>query len=162
MPIQKADDFSCFSTQQEEPTPPASLQANGNVGHIPGSQEGIMSIYLVRSLAGAAVLGSLLAACTGPGSSATPRIDLLGMPVIDDSAVLDSSRVITITPATRWVNVTDGDTVRFIAGDRSFAWNFQVSRTVSVFDLKQIAPPGTLPRPVLVYVEPNPLYDTDG
>jgi hypothetical protein len=119
-----------------------------------------MSIRFVLALAGAVVSMNLLAGCAG--TPATPRIDLLGMPVIDDSAMLESSRVITITPATRWVNVTGGDTVRFIAGGHSFAWNFQVSPAVSVFDLQEIAPPGALPRPVLVYVEPNPLYDTGG
>jgi hypothetical protein len=123
-------------------------------------QEGAMRIHIAPCIATATALASLLLGCAG--TPATPRIDLLGMPVIDDSAVLDSSRVITITPATRWVNVTSGDTVRFVAGERMFAWNFQVSPTVSVFDLKEIAPPGTLPRPVLVYVEPNPLYHTDG
>ena len=47
-----------------------------------------MSTYLVQRRAGAAVLGSVLAGCAGMGSSTAPRIDLLGMPVIDDSAVL--------------------------------------------------------------------------
>jgi hypothetical protein len=81
------------------------------------------------------------------------------MPVIDQSAVLST---VTITPATRWVNVTSGETVRFIAGDQAFAWNFQVSPNVATFDLKQIAPPGVLARRIPVYVTPNPLYGSGG
>lgn len=121
-----------------------------------------MRTQITFQLGTAAVLGSLVSGCAGGGSGAAPRIDLLGMPVIDDSAMLQGSRTITITPDTRWVNVTGGDTVRFVAGGRSFAWNFQVGSTVAVFDLKEIAPPGTLARPVLVYVAPNPVYNTEG
>ena len=119
-----------------------------------------MSVRSVLLPAAATVLGSLLVGCAGTTYPVMPRIDLLGMPVIDDSAMLQGSRTITITPDTRWVNVTGGDTVRFVAGGRSFAWNFQVGPTVAVFDLKQIAPPGTLARPVLVYVAPNPVYNS--
>lgn len=106
-----------------------------------------------------AALASLLSGCAGSGGPVTPRIDLLGMPVIDQSAVLST---VTITPATRWVNVTSGETVRFIAGDQAFAWNFQVSPNVATFDLKQIAPPGVLARRIPVYVTPNPLYGSGG
>jgi len=102
-----------------------------------------------------------LAALSGCANTnpVTPRIDLLGMPVIDDSATLST---ITITPATRWVSITSGDTVRFVAGDRTFAWNFQVSPNVATFDLNQVAPPGMLARRIPVYVTPNPLYGSGG
>jgi hypothetical protein len=121
-----------------------------------------MPIRFFLNLAGAVMLGGLLSGCANTATTVAPRVDLLGAPVPDAAVMLEASRIIAITPDTRWVNVTSGDTVLFVAGNRSFAWNFQVSPIVSVFDLKQIAPPGALPRPVLVYVDPNPLYHTDG
>jgi hypothetical protein len=83
------------------------------------------------------------------------RPDLLGMPVRDQSA---GERTITITAQTRWVNVTGGETVRFVAGARSFTWNFQTAATVGKFDLNLVAPEGMLTRTITVYVAPNPLY----
>jgi len=87
-----------------------------------------------------------------------PRTALLGTPVTGQPAVLAVPRTITITPDTRWVNVTSGDTVRFIVGEQTFAWNFQVSSTITSFYLNQVAPPGMLARQISVYVAPNPLY----
>ena len=97
------------------------------------------------------VAAAFLAGCAG---AFVPRADLLGTPGVDRPGL----QTIAITPATRWVNVTSGDTVRFVAGTRSFTWNFQIGVTVSRFDLNQVAPPGMLARPVTVYVAPNPLY----
>jgi hypothetical protein len=91
-----------------------------------------------------------LAAC----SSAAPRADLLGMAAPASSA----TQTVIITADTRWVNVTGGDTVRFVVGAREFAWNFSVGSTVAMFDLNRVAPPGLLGRELPVYVEPNPLY----
>jgi hypothetical protein len=98
----------------------------------------------------AAFVAAILSGCATP---VVPR-DLLGAPAADAPGL----QTVTITPATRWVNVTGGDTVRFVAGPRSFAWSFQVGVTVTKFDLNQIAPPGMLTRPIAVYVAPNPLY----
>jgi hypothetical protein len=56
------------------------------------------------------------------------------------------------------VNVTGGDTVRFIEGDRSFAWTFNVASNISSFELNLVAPPGALDHPVQVYVAPDPRY----
>lgn len=84
-----------------------------------------------------------------------PRIDLLGTPASSNAAV---QRTIVITPDTQSVNVTSGETIRFIVGERSFAWNFQTGTTVSTFDLNQVAPPRMLARRIVVYVAINPLY----
>jgi hypothetical protein len=94
-----------------------------------------------------------LAAC----SSAAPRADLLGMPVPASSA----TQTVTITPDTRYVNVTGGDTVRFVTSNGEFGWAFDVGPTVAVFDLNRVAPPGMLGRELPVYVEPNPLYSVN-
>lgn len=99
----------------------------------------------------------MLAACATPASVA-PRADLLGMAVPPPAA----TQTVTITPATRWVNVTGGDIVRFVVGDREFAWDFNVGSTVAVFDLNRVAPPGLLGRELPVYVDPDPRYSIGG
>ena len=101
--------------------------------------------------ASAAVLAALTA-CAMPAD--TPRADLLGMAAPPAAA----TRTVVITPATRWVNVTGGDTVRFVVDGREFAWNFSVGSTVAEFDLRRVAPPGLLDHPVPVYVDPDPYY----
>jgi hypothetical protein len=98
-----------------------------------------------------------LGACSTPASVA-PRADLLGMAVPASSA----AQTVTITPETRWLNVTGGDTVRFIVGGSEFGWAFNVSPIVTMFDLNRVAPPGLLGRELPVYVDPNPLYSING
>ena len=97
-----------------------------------------------------AALAVLLSAC----AAVTPRQDLVGTPVPPESATY----TVTITPATRYVNVVGGDVVRFAAGAKVFGWDFNVSPLVTVFALNQVAPPGMLDREVLVYVTPDPRY----
>jgi hypothetical protein len=94
---------------------------------------------------------ALLAACRSP---VIPRADLLGDPVPPYAAM----RSVAITPDTRWVNVTGGETVKFIVDDKTFAWSFNVAQTVSSFALNQVAPPGVLGKEVMVYVDPDPRY----
>jgi hypothetical protein len=91
-------------------------------------------LFAQAALAAAALLG----ACTA--RPVQQRADLLGT-AIPASAAAHS---VVITPATRWVNVTGGDTVRF------------------VFDLNRVAPPGMLGRPLPVYVDPDPNYSVGG
>lgn len=99
----------------------------------------------------------LSVACVSPMHT-TPRIDLLGDPALPSAA----ARTIVITPDTKWVNVTGGEIVKFIVGDKTFAWNFDVGVTISSFDLNQVAPPGALNHAVVAYVAPDPLYLGDG
>src|SRR4051812_43266863 len=61
-------------------------------------------------------------------------------------------RSIVIRPDTAYVNVEGGQTVKFIVGDKAFAWQFDVARTVSSFALNEIAPAGTLDHQVVAYV----------
>ena len=62
-------------------------------------------------------------------------------------------QVIVLTDATRYVNVTGGQAVRFVVGDRSFNWCFQDgSAHVVPFDLQKIAPQGVLTHQVTTYV----------
>jgi hypothetical protein len=109
---------------------------------------------------GLLALPALLAACTaGPVQQ---RADLLGTPIPASAA----AHSVVITPDTRWVNVTGGDTVRFVAGAGEFGWDFHVSPLVQVFDLNRVAPPGLLQPPLPlglpVYVDPDPNYSVGG
>lgn len=65
---------------------------------------------------------------------------------------------IVIQPDTRYVNVKTGDVVSFVAGDKTFAWNFDASENVWAVDLAQIAPPGVLDHQVTAYISPFRRY----
>jgi hypothetical protein len=69
-----------------------------------------------------------------------------------------STRVINILPKTKYVNVTQGDTVKFVVGEKSFAWHFDTLRASDSFLLSKIAPADIDKHRVLVHVAPNPLY----
>jgi hypothetical protein len=55
-----------------------------------------------------------------------------------------AERVIKIAPDAKWVNVTEGETIKFIdeASGKSFAWRFDT--IVGVFDLNRVVPAGML------------------
>lgn len=93
---------------------------------------------------------ALLVSCASQSS----RIDLYGNAVPEAGA----NRTIVIRPNTKHVNVEGGETVRFIVGDKSFAWNFFIGRKTDSFALNDIAPPGILDHIVRVYVSPDPRY----
>lgn len=94
----------------------------------------------------------LLAGCAQHGTP--PPVRLLG----DPAPVEAATQTIVIKPETKWVNVTGGDTVKFVVGDKSFAWLFNVATGVRVFDLSRVAPPGVLNHPVDAYVAADPKY----
>lgn len=93
---------------------------------------------------------ALLAACASPNLS----INQFG----DPAPLSAATQTIVITPATKWVNVTGGDTVKFISGDKAFAWNFDVGAGTPHFELNKVAPPGMLDHKVVAYVAPDPKY----
>jgi Heavy-metal resistance protein CzcE len=103
----------------------------------------------LRILAGALAFLALTSCVTR-----TDYVNLYGQP----SPVAGADRMIVITPSTRFVNVEGGQTVAFIIGDKQFAWNFFVARTVTHFPLNDVAPPGILDHPVQTYVSPDPRY----
>jgi hypothetical protein len=70
-----------------------------------------------------------------------------------------TGRVISIAPGTTFVNVTRGEVVTFVVGEKRFAWNFNEPSTISEIDLQQVAPSGVLDHSVKVYVRRNPLTD---
>ncbi|RJG24130.1 CzcE family metal-binding protein [Massilia cavernae] len=96
---------------------------------------------------------ALLASCASL-SNVAPRTELLG----DPAPTAAATQAIVITPETRWVNVTGGETVKFIVGDKEFAWNFTVAPSISSFALNRVAPAGIMTRNVVAYVAPDPHY----
>jgi len=112
-----------------------------------------MTTKLLLSLLSATVLA---AGASGLAAAAEQPRAFLGKAAPEQSS---ADKVIVITDATRYVNVTGGQTVRFVVGDRSFTWCFQTgSAHVVPFDLERIAPQGVLPHHVVAYVADNPLY----
>ncbi|MGZ3237321.1 MAG: CzcE family metal-binding protein [Burkholderiaceae bacterium] len=103
---------------------------------------------------GIILIALLPTACVSPAGG-KQRVDLLGAPSTPSAA----TRTIVIHDNTKYVNVTGGEIVRFIVGDRAFAWNFDSAQDLAPFSLTVIAPPDvTFARDVTVYVAPNPLY----
>lgn len=83
-------------------------------------------------------------------ASAAVRTSLLGDPVDPQQA----QRTIVITPTTKYVNVTEGDVVRFVANGTTFAWNFD-GLGVDSFALNRVAPAGALDHTVTAYIAPD-------
>ena len=71
------------------------------------------------------------------------------------SPLTEANRTIVIAPATRYVNVMEGDVVKFVASGREFAYKFD-GANFGGFDLQSVAPAGALQHAVMTYVAPNP------
>jgi hypothetical protein len=69
-----------------------------------------------------------------------------------------TTRTITISPDTRYVNVIGGEVVKFVEADRSFGWSFD-GQLGYAFELNQVAPSGILDHKVMAYVDPDPYYN---
>ncbi|MEN3291408.1 MAG: hypothetical protein V7642_661 [Burkholderiales bacterium] len=93
----------------------------------------------------------IMSAMTTP-SSASSYVRLYGTPAEPTRAL----RTIVIGPDTRYVNVTEGDIIKFVAGDQAFGWEFDTALTVRSFDLKEVAPPGALDHTVTAYIAVGP------
>ena len=65
-------------------------------------------------------------------------------------------QVVKIDSSTRWVNVLQNESVRFVVGSTTFAWRFPVDR--AAVNLKDIAPSGAIDRDLYVYVAPDNLF----
>jgi heavy-metal resistance protein CzcE len=98
----------------------------------------------VPILAALALAGASLEAV-----AAFTEADVVGSAVQASAA----QRTVSIGPRTRWVTVERGEIVKFVSNGREFAWAF--SGTSSSFDLKRVAPGGTLDRDLIVYVWPS-------
>jgi hypothetical protein len=96
----------------------------------------------------------LAAAALTACATRTSYVDLYGEPASASRA----ERTIVIDTGTKHVNVTGGEIIRFVAGNKEFTWNFFIGRKSDSFDLNEVAPPGLLDHPVRAYVSPDPRY----
>ncbi|MDB5763463.1 MAG: hypothetical protein JWQ21_2458 [Herminiimonas sp.] len=101
-------------------------------------------------------LAFMLSTASLPSGAVMHGVDFFGNPVPASAA----QRTVTIKPDTKYVNVQGGEIIKFVVGDKAFAWDFNSPITRS-FKLNRIAPPGVLDREVMTYVAPNPLYLPD-
>ncbi len=92
----------------------------------------------------------LCAACASPQGGMT-WAQRWGDPAADAAA----TKTVLIEPGTQYVNVTGGEVVKFVDGDKSFAWNFDGPYAYT-FDLSRVAPPGVLDHRVTAYVDADP------
>lgn len=116
----------------------------------------MMKTFLIcMTILFAAMLPSGCTSTTGKN----PRVDLLGDPATPSVA----TRTVVVGDDMQYVNVTGGETIKFVVGDKAFAWNFDSTQDLAPFNLKLIAPPGVaINHDVIVYVAPNPLYARPG
>jgi hypothetical protein len=98
----------------------------------------------------------LLAAVFATAAHAASRGDAAayGQPVSPNSA----DRVIELTPQTRFVNVTNGETVTFEKGGQRFTWHVDTFNNVAEFALAKISPNTMNINGVEVYVAPGEYY----
>jgi hypothetical protein len=66
-------------------------------------------------------------------------------------------RSLAIGADTRYVNVTNGETVTFKVDGASFTYTFNAWDTIGVVDLSAIAPKDVKVPQVRVYIAPNPI-----
>ena len=69
--------------------------------------------------------------------------------------VATATRTVTLASETRWVNVAQGENVRFIVGAAEFGWRFDGPGARS-FNLQSVAPAGVLGRSVTAFVTSAP------
>jgi hypothetical protein len=67
-------------------------------------------------------------------------------------------RTIDIQPDTKWINVTNGETVQLNVNGHSVVWHFETFPNANSFDLAKIAPADFKDGAVRAYVASNPLY----
>lgn len=98
-------------------------------------------------------MSAALAACANRAGMTGTSSDY-GVSVADNVA----ERSIVVRAGARSVNVSNGETVKFIVGADSFSWHFDTFPNLNVFDLAKIAPPGVQVAGVKVYVAPSRGY----
>lgn len=106
----------------------------------------------LKHIATAAAIAAMFASSASVFAQAQPRADFLGA----TAPVSEATRTIVIVADTKYVNVKGGETVKFVVGDKSFAWTF--NSPVSSFDLERTAPPSMLDHKIVAYVAPNARY----
>ena len=106
---------------------------------------------LTRTLALSLILAAAGAANAMPRTTMTPDAGRL---TTGDTA----DREVVVDASTRWVNVTNGQTVRFNVGGQRFTFAFDAWPSMDSVPLSAIGPKGVAVPDVRVYIAPNPLY----
>ena len=109
----------------------------------------IKALGLAIALAGGAIAG---APAFAEYTAAIPGVPgFIGERASDDAGV---TKVVTIKPTTKWVNVNQDEVVKFVdeASGKSFVWNFDTKDWAS-FDLAAAAPEVLGNHHVQVYVD---------
>jgi hypothetical protein len=99
------------------------------------------------SFLGLALSASLVAGASHAADSAQ-NASYFGTP----SPVQSAERKIEINPDTKWVNVTNGETVTFAVGEKSFTFHFQTYIQTLSLNLADIAPGNVDVSNIRVYV----------
>ncbi len=103
---------------------------------------------LARSLCALALLSSLGAAHAAPPP---PPVALFGEAAPVDKA----TRSIVVLPTTKYVNVKQGEVIKFVVDGAEFAFSFNSPNTTA-FNLQRVAPVGTLDHAVTTYILRDP------
>lgn len=103
---------------------------------------------ILSALAAAVVAAAPAQAMQHPLKSAD-----IGAPVMTTTA----DRTIVIDAHTRWVNVTNGETIRFDVDGHRFTYAFNAWNNVNSVDFATIVPDGVAAPMLRVYIAPNPL-----
>ena len=69
-----------------------------------------------------------------------------------------ASRTVQIGSTTRYVQVEQFETVRFVGNGREFGFRFDGPQSVRSFNLQRVAPQGMLERPVFAQIELDDRY----
>lgn len=70
----------------------------------------------------------------------------------------DKGRVIEVTPQTRHINVTQGETVTLKVGGQSLTWQVNTGGNLNAVPLARVVPSAALVQPVTVYIAPGQPY----
>lgn len=101
----------------------------------------------------------LFAAAVAPLAAMAHQPNVVASPALGSVAPAQAAtRTITISPATKSINVEKGDVVTIDVDGKSFTWQFDTVRDSDRFALAAIAPAGISTHGVWVYVSPNSLY----
>jgi hypothetical protein len=74
------------------------------------------------------------------------------------AAASAAQRTVDVTPDTKQISVTNGETVQFNVDGKSFTWHFDLYHDDGVVDLATLAPQDFKAGGVKVVVAENPLY----
>lgn len=73
----------------------------------------------------------------------------------------NAERVIDVTPATRYLNVTNGETVTIRQGEQSVTWHVQAPNNLNAVSLSSVAPQEQPGHDVTIYIAAGQQYQNN-